>query len=313
MRRTTFGGPRSLAKFEQDLVLVERLSAIGKQRRFRWSPDHPGRIAFGIGKITDTAMNSVRIEFDQHVGIVTLDRPPVNALDRATYYEIAAAFRSVASDRNVRAVILTGAGAKAFSAGADLKAMSGGAANESPTDTLDRGHAIRSALTSIQDCPVPVVCAVNAAAIGAGTGLASMCDIIISAEDAKFGFPEINVGLLGGIAHLTMMLGRYRARAMYLTGEMMEAKELCALGFIYRVVAREQLMSEALKVAADIANKSPIAIRLAKEALNRIDGLPVMDAYRVEQDYTNRLLRFNDATEARNAILEKRPPNWTWT
>jgi len=256
---------------------------------------------------------SVTLSIADHVATIVLDRPPVNALTRDTYREIAARFLAVRDDREVRAVVLTAAGSKAFSAGADLKAMGPDDLEaETPSVRLDRGRVIRDLLSAIAECPVPVVCAVNGAAIGAGAGIASMCDIILAATGARFGFTEINVGLLGGLAHLELMVGRYRARALYFTGALIEAEELQRIGMVHRVVEPARLQAEAQAIARTIAEKSPIAVRLAKEAMTRIEAFPVMDAYRVEQDYTNRLLRFEDSTEARRAMLEKRPPVWRW-
>jgi enoyl-CoA hydratase len=153
---------------------------------------------------------------------------------------------------------------------------------------------------------------VNGAAIGAGLGFVALCDMIISVPEARFGTTEINVGLLGASAHLHLLVGRHKAREMFLTGELVSAEELHRIGAIKELVPRAQLLERARELAAVFAAKSPIALRLAKEAMNRTEFMPLKDAYRTEQDYTRRLIGFEDAAEARQAFLDKRPPEWKW-
>ena len=159
---------------------------------------------------------------------------------------------------------------------------------------------------------VPVVGAINGPAIGAGVAFAACCDILLAADNATFGTLEINVGLLGASSHLARLVGPYKAREMYFLGETVPASELHRLGAVRKVVPFADLMAEARIVADALAAKSPIALRLAKEAMNRTADLPLKDAYRTEQEYTARLSGFADAAEARTAYLEKRPPEWGW-
>lgn len=258
-------------------------------------------------------MPHVRVEVTDHVATVTLDRPPVNAVDRATLAEIADVFGHLGDDRDVRAAILTGAGDKAFSAGADLRSMGDDDPDSWPAAWVtDQGTVARQALWAVYDCAVPVVAAVGGAAIGAGLAFAAVCDVIVAAEGARFGTTEIDVGLLGASAHLSLLVGRHKVREMYLTGELVDAAELHRLGAVRAVVPPAELMAAAGEIAATMAAKSPVAMRLAKEALNRVEFLPLKDAYRVEQDYTRRLSMFDDAAEARRAALEGRPPEWRW-
>jgi len=255
------------------------------------------------------------IEVADHVATVTLDRPPVNAVDRATMAEIRDAFRGLDDDREVRAAIFTAAGDRAFMAGADLRNVgeSAAPADELPaTLVTDPPRVSRDAMWAIVDCAVPVIGAINGPALGAGVAFAACCDILIAAEGATFGAPEINVGLLGASAHLTRLVGRYKAREMYFTGERVDARELHRLGAVRAVVPRDRLLEEARALAAELASKSPIALRLAKEAMNRIEDMPLAEAYRTEQDYTARLNTFEDAAEARAAFAEKREPVWRW-
>ena len=181
-----------------------------------------------------------------------------------------------------------------------------------PTSVTVPARYARDAFWSITDCAVPVIGAINGPALGAGLAYAACCDILIASENATFGTTEINVGLLGASAHLSLLVGRHKARELFFTGETIGADELYRLGALRAVVARADLMDAALELASTLAAKSPIALRLAKEAMNRVEGLPLKEAYRTEQDYTARLLRFDDAKEANAAFLEKRPPDWKW-
>jgi enoyl-CoA hydratase len=255
------------------------------------------------------------IEILGHVATVTLDRPPVNAIDRGTMAEIRDAFRSFDDNREVRAAIFTAAGDRAFMAGVDLRSVgqAAGPADEvAPTLVTDPPRVARDAMWAITDCAVPVIGAINGPALGAGLAFAACCDMLVAAEGASFGAPEINLGLLGASAHVSMLVGRYKAREMYFTGEEVSAAELHRLGAVRGVVPREDLLATAQALAQELAAKSPIALRLAKESMNRVEYLSLKEAYRTEQDYTARLSRFDDATEARSALAEKRRPDWKW-
>lgn len=256
----------------------------------------------------------VRVEISDHVAVVTLDRPPVNAVDQGALVAIRDAFRSLEDQRDVRAAIFTGAGARAFMGGADLSDVGErpDAHEMRPTDQLDTGRIARESMWSILDCPVPVIGAVNGPAIGAGVAFAACCDMLLAADHATFGALEINVGLLGASAQLSMLVGRHKAREMFFLGEKVPASEMYRLGAVRAVLPADELMDAARGLAAELASKSPIALRLAKESMNRTEGMPVREAYRTEQDYTARLMRFEDSLEARTAFLEKRDPDWKW-
>jgi enoyl-CoA hydratase/carnithine racemase len=165
---------------------------------------------------------------------------------------------------------------------------------------------------AITDCAVPVIGAINGPALGAGLAFAACCDMLVASDNATFGTTEINVGLLGASAHLSLLVGRHKAREMFFTGEQVPAAELHRLGAVRAVVPRAELADTARALAATIAAKSPIALRLAKESMNRVEFLPLKEAYRTEQDYTGRLRGYEDAAEARAAFLEKRDPEWKW-
>lgn len=259
-------------------------------------------------------MEDLTVQVVDHIATVTLDRPPVNAITTNTLIEIRDAFSELSENRDVRVAIFTAVGQKAFMAGVDLKSVGQRSeADEIPASLVtDPARVARDAMWAITDCAVPVIGAINGPALGAGLAFAACCDIIIASEQARFGTTEINVGLLGASAHLSSLVGRHKAREMFFTGEQVPPGELYRIGAVRAVVPPEDLLPTANALAAELASKSPIAMRLAKEAMNRVEGLPLKDAYRTEQDYTARLQGFEDAAEARNAYLERREPDFKW-
>jgi enoyl-CoA hydratase len=255
----------------------------------------------------------VNIEVADLVATVTFDRPPVNAVDFEAMEEITSAFKSLNDRKDINCAVFTAAGSRAFIAGADLKAGRHPPTHGLPSRIMDPHRLIRDALQAIRDCHVPVIGAINGPAIGAGLALAGACDIIIASENASFGLTEINVGLLGGAAHLQRLVGTYKMRKMFYTGELEQAKEMYRLGAVEQVVPLADLLPTAHKLALVIASKSPLAMRLAKDSANRIEHMPTDEAYRIEQTYTAQLVETADAKEAVAAYLEKRKPIWTWS
>jgi enoyl-CoA hydratase len=229
---------------------------------------------------------------------VTIDRPPVNALARSTYREIAEVFSSFRDRYDVRAVILTGAGERAFCAGRDIKDLRVERAEEPVADVGDPYHLTREAFWAVRHCAVPVICAVNAPAIGAGLALVAVSDIAIASERASFALTEIDVGVLGAASFANWMVGPAKARRMFYSGEHVSAAEVYRLGGVESVVAPEKLMDEARELAAKIAAKDPVAIRMAKASVVRTDTLPLEQAYQTEQDYTRHLSAYGSSAAA---------------
>lgn len=262
---------------------------------------------------------TITIEKADGVATVTLQRPPVNAINRTVQLELTAAFDALSQDREIGAVVLAGSGTRAFSAGIDLDDTAahgpGGApSSEKPIEALiDSGWEWRRTQHAIHHCSVPVIAAVEAAAIGAGFGLVGVCDIIIASETARFALTEINVGLLGGSSKAIRMLGPYKARMMMFSGEFIPAEEFYRLGAVEEIVPSGTAVDRAREIGAGFARKSPLALRLAKESILRIEGDEMERQYRTEQDYTTRMRGFHDAGEAMAAYLEKREPSWTWS
>jgi len=267
-------------------------------------------------------MSEVTIDQRGNISIITLDRPPVNAIGSNTIAELRDALNVVNASRETSVAILRSGNPKIFSAGADLhdsaqryrtdgRRTEGGYKND-PRDQVDPGKAMRELFWDIYDGAVPVIAAVHGKAIGAGAALVASCDMIVASTDASFALTEINVGLLGGVRHMQRLVGPFLAKRMVLTGEFVPADELYRRGAIEMVVDPLGLFDTAVSLAAVIASKSPIAIRMAKESANRVEDLPLKDGYRTEQDYTLRIRRHTDATEASSAWSEKRTPLFQW-
>lgn len=247
---------------------------------------------------------SVRLEVSDFIARVTLDRPPVNALNRQAREEIVRAFDEISEREDVRVAVLTGAG-KTFCAGADLKDRPNA---DEAGDFLRHNRVTRETGNAIRECRKPVIAAVNGAALGAGFGLMAACDIFLASDNAVFGMPEIDVGLAGGVSMLRTLFGRSTTRRLFFTGRRLTAAQMLALNVLEEVTTPDGLMPAAMAIAAEIAGKSPIAMAYAKEAANMVDLMPQRDAYRFEQNFTMALSRTEDAKEARRAFLEKRKP-----
>ena len=236
----------------------------------------------------------VRLEVSEGVGLVTLDRKPVNALNRDMRRMIVATFDAIAERDDIRCAVLTGTGTM-FCAGADLKDRPNA---EVMGDFLEHNRITRETGNAIRECSKPVIAAINGAALGAGFGLAAACDILYASENATVGMPEINVGLAGGAS----------MRRMFFTGQRLTAHDLLKRNVIEDVVAEKELLPVTMALAREIAAKAPLAIAYAKRAANMVDVMPQRDAYRFEQEFTVALSKTEDAREARMAFLEKRAP-----
>jgi enoyl-CoA hydratase len=247
---------------------------------------------------------SIELEVSEYIAVVRLDKPPVNALDRATRRRLIEIFDEVSERADVRVAILTGTG-KFFCSGADLKDRPDA---EKAGDFLDHNRWTRETGNAIRECAKPVIAAVNGPALGAGFGLMAACDIFLASEDATFAMPEINVGLAGGVSMLRTLFGRSFTRRMFFTGMKVPAAELYRRGVLDEVVPGDRLMPLAMEIAQEIASKAPLAVAYAKQAANMMDLMPQRDGYRFEQNITMALAKTEDAQEARKAFLEKRKP-----
>jgi enoyl-CoA hydratase len=239
------------------------------------------------------------------IGLVTMNRPQqLNALSYGHVKELALALESFDQDSEVKAIILTG-GERVFAAGADIREM----AELRPFDAPVRERfAFRDRINKISK---PVIAAVSGFALGGGCELAMSCDIIIASETARFGQPEINLGIIpgsGGTQRLTHAIGKYRAMEVVLAGEFLNAADAERLGLVNRVVPVELLLEEAKAVAKKIAAKPPLAIKAAKEAVLKAANAPLEEGLEFERKSFYLLLASEDRSEGMKAFLEKRPP-----
>lgn len=248
-----------------------------------------------------------RLEIADHIAVLTMDRPPVNAQNRKFRDEITEIIDRLSDDDDVRVVILTGAG-NVFSAGADMKERPGMKAEAGFYRQHNR--VTRESFYTILECDKPVIAAINGAAMGAGLALAACSDILVTAEEGFFSMPEIDVGLMGGAKYVNMIFPRSKARRMLLTGKRVYGPEMLALGVVEACVPRAQLIDAAMEIAREIADKSPLAVKVTKYALNMTDNLSLRDAYRYEQDLTVMMSNTEDAKEAQAAFVEKRKPEF---
>lgn len=253
-------------------------------------------------------MQLVTTEIQDHIAVVTLQAPPVNAVTPALMAEVIASFDRINDLDEVRVVVLTGAG-KCFSAGADIKSRA--TQVPEPGQRWTNARLAREFSYAIIECKKPVIAAVNGPALGAGLGIAASCDILLCSENACFGLPEIDVGLMGGGKHAMRLFGHSLSRRMMFTGYRVPASELYRLGIVEASLPQDELMPAAMAMARSIAAKSPLASRSAKHSAATIENMTLRDGYRFEQNMTAELGRSADSREAMLAFSEKRAPVFT--
>ena len=248
---------------------------------------------------------TLAVEKDEAIAVVTMNRPQqLNALSFALVKEMATALEALDQDPAIRAIVLTG-GEKVFAAGADIKEMAEATAFE---ERLRGRLAYRDRINRISK---PLIAAVSGFALGGGCELAMSCDIIIASETARFGQPEVNLGIIpgsGGTQRLTWLLGKHRAMELVLTGEQLSAAEAERIGLVNKVVPVELLLDEAKSLARKIAAKPPLAVAAAKEAILKAFNAPLDEALEFERKSFYVLLASEDRKEGMKAFVEKRKP-----
>lgn len=246
-------------------------------------------------------------ERDGAVGIVTIDRPrQLNALSSAVLTEVVDALEAHDRDDEVRSIVLTG-GAEVFAAGADLKEFSGKSAVE-----MLAGNRV-ALFDRIRGVTKPVIAAVSGYALGGGCEVAMLCDMIVASETARFGQPEINVGLMpgaGGTQRLARTIGKARAMELVLTGAPIDAQTAERLGLVNRVVPVAELLDTAKALARKVAERPPLAVKLTKQAVLKAFELPLAEAVDYERKLFYLLFATEDAQEGMRAFIEKRPPTF---
>lgn len=245
------------------------------------------------------------VDIKDQVALIRLNRPEaLNALNQRLMQELAAALLAADNDDAVRCIVLTGS-EKAFAAGADIKEMAGKTYAQAFVGDLYGAEA-----EAIQRIRKPIIAAVAGFALGGGCELAMMCDFILAADSAKFGQPEINLGIIagmGGTQRLTRLVGKSKAMEMNLTGRMMDAVEAERSGLVSRVIPAADLIDEAMKVAGKIAAKSAISVRAAKESVNRAQETTLREGLLFERRMFHAMFATEDQKEGMAAFVEKRP------
>ena len=254
---------------------------------------------------------NLRVETDGNVATLAIDRPKaLNALDVTTIRALLHCVRDLRRDGNVRVLIITGAGEKAFCAGADIAAMNA----MSPVEGRDWARLGQRLTSAIEDLPIPVIAAVNGYALGGGMELAMACDLILASEKARFGQPEITLGIIpgfGGTQRLARRIGAPLAREMIYGGEMVEPAVLERHGLVNRVVAPEALLDEAKKLAQKLVEKAPIALAQAKHAIRTGLDVDLENGLRFEAEAFGVSFATADRAEGMTAFLGKRKASFT--
>ena len=254
------------------------------------------------------AYECILTEVEDHVGLITLNRPKaLNALNAKLLSELSEALKAMQADHNVRCIIITGC-EKAFAAGADIKEMSSKSFVDVFTEDLFTPET--EAILSVRK---PIIAAVSGYALGGGCELAMMCDFIICSDTAKFGQPEINLGVvagIGGTQRLTRFVGKSKSMEMHLTGRMMNADEAERSGLVSRVVPAKDLLTDVKATAAKIAEKSVITTMVVKESVNRAYETTLREGLLFERRAFHSLFASHDQTEGMNAFMEKREPQF---
>ncbi len=253
---------------------------------------------------------NLRLEKKDGVAFVTVNRPDkLNALNDRTVEELDAAFTALGGDPQVRGVILTGSGDKAFVAGADIGELS----TQSPVDGKERSIRGQKIFEKIENFGKPVIAAVNGFALGGGCELAMACHVRIASENARLGTPEVKLGIMCGYAgtqRLPRLVGKGRALEILLTGEMVDAPEALRIGLVNKVVPREKLLEEAETLLRKMLANGPVSLRFTIEAVNAGLEMPLREAQYLEATLFGLICTTEDMKEGTKAFLEKRPPKF---
>jgi enoyl-CoA hydratase len=261
--------------------------------------------------MSETIFENILVDKDGAIGVITLNRPSaLNALNVKLLGELSFALLELERNADVRAIVITGAGEKAFAAGADIGELN---ALESAGAGADQARMGQSITRQIERLRTPVIMAGNGFALGGGCELAMSGDIRIASENAKFGQPEVNLGIMpgyGGSQRTTRLVGKGMAMYLCLTGEMIDAQEALRVGLVEKVVPLADLLNEAKRIGNAIATKAPLAIAATKRAINNGAHLSIDDALELEALEFGALIDTEDFKEGTSAFLAKRKPAW---
>src|SRR3954470_1018632 len=262
------------------------------------------------GWLVTAADDVLQVEIADHIARLTLNRPAVmNALDRGLAEALIQTLPALGRDPAVRVAILTGAGERAFCAGADLKERAG----MSPDEVLAQRQRLIDATSAVVRFEKPIIAAINGFALGGGLELAMACDFAFAAEGARFGLPEVTLAIIpgdGGTQLLPSLVGQAKARELIFTGDSVDAAEAARLNLVSRIVPLPELLPTARAVAERIAKNGPVAVRQAKRALNMARETGFWSGWAYEQEAYQATIPTEDRTEALRAFAEKRPPRY---
>jgi len=253
-----------------------------------------------------TEFKYLKVEFTDHIAVITLQNPPLNLLKFDMVIELKELLEDLSRDPDVRCAIITGSGPKAFCAGDEL-----GAAPVFPKGT--RSPYINAAFNTIENAPFPVIAAINGYALGGGLEMAMACDIRIAADTAKMGLVEAARGLIasnGGVTRLPWLIGEANAKKMYFTAAKITAEQALNYGLVQEVLPADQLMDRAMELAREIAANAPLSIGAAKSIMHDFRANLFDASFAREQKHQNRVLKSSDFKEGVKAFKEKRQPNW---
>ncbi len=248
------------------------------------------------------------VDVEDHIGLIQLNRPDaLNALNQQLLNELAEAVTAMGTNDKVRVIVLTG-NEKAFAAGADIKEM-----QEQSFVDMFNSDFFTDQTEAILRCRKPIIAAVSGYCLGGGCELAMMCDFILCSDTAKFGQPEINLGVvagIGGTQRLTRFVGKSKSMEMHLTGRFMDAEEAESSGLVSRVIPAKKLMKEVMATAAKVAEKSPLTAMVVKEAVNRSYETTLREGVLFERRLFHSLFASEDQAEGMTAFAEKRTPKF---
>lgn len=256
------------------------------------------------------AYELIQLIVENGIATITLNRPPMNPLNTQVVRELALAADEIQADPSVKAVIITGAGDRAFAAGADISEM----INFSPLEAYSFCQSFRTAFSKIENLEKPVIAAINGAAFGGGCELALCCDFRLAADTAKFGQPELNLGVIpgaGGTQRLSRLLGVAKAKELIFLGDIFDAAAAEKIGLVNKVIPAASLQEEARKFAERLASKPAAAMKMAKAAINNGVDLDITTALTLEIQNFTIAFASDDRKEGMGAFVEKRKPNFT--
>jgi len=256
---------------------------------------------------------TILYEKENGIGVVCINRPQaLNALNSGVFSELYQVFSEISTDNKVKVVIITGAGDKAFVAGTDITEMK----SRSSLEIKDFAMAVRKANEAIYNLGKPVIAAINGFALGGGLELAMVCDLRICSESARFGQPEINLGIIpggGGTQRLTRLVGMTKAKELLFTGDIIDAQTALDIGLVNKVVPKGKLMDEAKALAQKLLGKGAVALRLVKGAINSGANMDLNSALDFEAECFATCFSTEDQKEGMNAFIEKRKPKFQGT